>query len=291
MAKGKIRQINKRHIEGSRNAYLRRSSPRAVRPSGSAAITTRTTPAQGVHLLLLLLQLPGHQVHLHLGHAGRVLPRAGLHHPGGVRLHGAGGGLYQDTARNLKRPKTIRAPKGPQCQKQLKQIGKLIREDHRLSIRGLAEIIGIDKECVRQILHESFNMRKFCARMVSKLLTPEQKESRLNICADILNNIDTGPGLLDTVTLKGTRFESVEADTTLESRRKVVPEIGGGGSGAGGVERVEVEERRMYETYVRKACLVNNSSINYVIVLYTTQKQIKTCTRDVYSKEKATRTI
>ncbi|KAJ8956194.1 hypothetical protein NQ318_020746 [Aromia moschata] len=30
----------------------------------------------------------------------------------------------------------------------------------------------------------------------------------MNICAD---NIDTDPGLLDTLTLKGTRFESVEA--------------------------------------------------------------------------------
>ncbi|KAJ8960281.1 hypothetical protein NQ318_004006 [Aromia moschata] len=56
---------------------------------------------------------------------------------------------------------------------------------------------GIDKESVRQILHESFNMRKVCANIVPKLLTPEQKESRMNICADILNNIDTDPGLLD----------------------------------------------------------------------------------------------
>ncbi|KAJ8951232.1 hypothetical protein NQ318_010260 [Aromia moschata] len=38
-----------------------------------------------------------------------------------------------------------------------------------------------------------------------------QKESRTNIFAGILNIIDTDPGLLDTVTLKGTRFESVEA--------------------------------------------------------------------------------
>ncbi|KAJ8960237.1 hypothetical protein NQ318_003962 [Aromia moschata] len=47
--------------------------------------------------------------------------------------------------------------------------------------------------------------------MVPKLLTPEQKESRMNICADILNNIDTDPGLLDTATLKETRLERVEA--------------------------------------------------------------------------------
>ncbi|KAJ8945765.1 hypothetical protein NQ318_022863 [Aromia moschata] len=116
--------------------------------------------------------------------------------------------------RDVKRPKMICALDGSQRQKRtktLKKIGKLIREDHRLSIRRLAEITGIDKECVRQILHESFNMRKVCAQMVTKLLTPEQKESRLNIYADILNNIDADPGLIDTVTLKGTRFESVEA--------------------------------------------------------------------------------
>ncbi|KAJ8945801.1 hypothetical protein NQ318_003069 [Aromia moschata] len=30
-----------------------------------------------------------------------------------------------------------------------------------------------------------------CLKMVPKLITPEEKESRMNICADILNNIDT----------------------------------------------------------------------------------------------------
>ncbi|KAJ8946884.1 hypothetical protein NQ318_008240 [Aromia moschata] len=36
--------------------------------------------------------------------------------------------------------------------------GKIIREDRRLSIRELVEITGIDKECVRQILHESLEL-------------------------------------------------------------------------------------------------------------------------------------
>ncbi|KAJ8961929.1 hypothetical protein NQ318_021548 [Aromia moschata] len=40
---------------------------------------------------------------------------------------------------------------------------------------------------------------KVCAKIVSKLLTSEQKESIMNIYADILNNIDTVPDLLDTV--------------------------------------------------------------------------------------------
>ncbi|KAJ8938595.1 hypothetical protein NQ318_020857 [Aromia moschata] len=61
-------------------------------------------------------------------------------------------------------------------------------------------------ENVNELIREDL-----CGKMVPKLLTPEQKKSRINMSADILNNIDTDPGLLDTVTLKATRFESVEA--------------------------------------------------------------------------------
>ncbi|KAJ8942115.1 hypothetical protein NQ318_000710 [Aromia moschata] len=101
--------------------------------------------------------------------------------------------------RDVKEPKTSPGrPSKSKADENIEKSGKLIREDRHLSIRGLAEITGIDKECVRQILHESFNMRKVCANMVKKLLTPEQKESRMNICADILNNTDTDIGLLDT---------------------------------------------------------------------------------------------
>ncbi|KAJ8957576.1 hypothetical protein NQ318_020616 [Aromia moschata] len=56
----------------------------------------------------------------------------------------------------------------------IEKSGKSIREDRCLSIRELPEITGIDKECVRQILHESFNMRKVCANMVPELLTPDE---------------------------------------------------------------------------------------------------------------------
>ncbi|KAJ8952585.1 hypothetical protein NQ318_004132 [Aromia moschata] len=55
-----------------------------------------------------------------------------------------------DKPRDVKRPKTICAPDGHQLKKRTKtskKIGKLICEDRRLSIGGLAEITGIDKEC------------------------------------------------------------------------------------------------------------------------------------------------
>ncbi|KAJ8959861.1 hypothetical protein NQ318_011595 [Aromia moschata] len=43
------------------------------------------------------------------------------------------------------------SPSTSKMDENIENIGKLIREDHRVSIRGLAEIIGIDKESVRQI--------------------------------------------------------------------------------------------------------------------------------------------
>ncbi|KAJ8946569.1 hypothetical protein NQ318_008299 [Aromia moschata] len=55
----------------------------------------------------------------------------------------------------------------------IEKIGELIREDRRLSIRGLAEITGIDKECVRKIFHESFDIRKVCAKNGAK--TPHSR--------------------------------------------------------------------------------------------------------------------
>ncbi|KAJ8957492.1 hypothetical protein NQ318_020519 [Aromia moschata] len=102
--------------------------------------------------------------------------------------------------RDVKRPNTI--PRSDEKE----NISKLICEDRRLSTRGLAEITGIDKECIRQILHDSCNMRKVCAKMAPKLLTPEQKESRINICADILNNIETSLGLFDMVITCDNKF-------------------------------------------------------------------------------------
>jgi len=76
---------------------------------------------------------------------------------------------------------------------------KLFDKIIALSIRAFAELINIDKETVRQILHYSFNMKEMCWEMVPRLLTPEQKEIRMNICADILQNTEKDPSILENV--------------------------------------------------------------------------------------------
>ena len=60
-------------------------------------------------------------------------------------------------------------------------------------IRAISELTNINKESVRQILHDDLGMKKVCAKMVLKILTPEQKEHRVNCCADTLENIENDP--------------------------------------------------------------------------------------------------
>ena len=81
----------------------------------------------------------------------------------------------------------------------IENVARIVREDSRLSIRAIGEKSNLDKETVRQILHENLGMRKVCAKMVPKLLTPEQKEHRMRICADTLENIENDPNLLQNV--------------------------------------------------------------------------------------------
>nr|CAH7720056.1 unnamed protein product [Callosobruchus chinensis] len=62
--------------------------------------------------------------------------------------------------------------------------------DRRVSLRMFEDELGINKETIRQMLHEDLGMRKLCAKMVPKVLTVEQKELRLSICKDMISRIE-----------------------------------------------------------------------------------------------------
>uniref|UniRef100_A0A4W6BQX3 Uncharacterized protein n=1 Tax=Lates calcarifer TaxID=8187 RepID=A0A4W6BQX3_LATCA len=90
----------------------------------------------------------------------------------------------------------------------------------RLSIRMRAEMVSTDKETVQPILHENLNMTKVCAKVVPKLLTPDQKEKQF-LAQEQIPVLDHPPCSPDLApcdlflfpkiksVLKGTCFESV----------------------------------------------------------------------------------
>jgi hypothetical protein len=53
----------------------------------------------------------------------------------------------------------------------------MVLDDRRMKVHEIAETIGVSKERVGYILHEELDMKKLCARWVSRLLTADQKRT------------------------------------------------------------------------------------------------------------------
>ena len=81
----------------------------------------------------------------------------------------------------------------------IEKVSEIVQQNRRLSIRAVAELINTDKKTVWQILCNNFNMKKVCSKMMLRLLTPEQKEIRMNIRGNILQNIENDPNFLENV--------------------------------------------------------------------------------------------
>ena len=81
----------------------------------------------------------------------------------------------------------------------IEKVREIVRQNRRLRIQAVAALFNIDKETVRQILHNNFNKKKVCSKLVPRLLTPEQKEIQMNICADFLQNTKNEPNFLENI--------------------------------------------------------------------------------------------
>ena len=57
----------------------------------------------------------------------------------------------------------------------IEKIRQLVRSDRHLTIRVIANEVGIDKETVHTILIDTLGMRNVCAKMVPRLLTESRK--------------------------------------------------------------------------------------------------------------------
>ena len=66
-------------------------------------------------------------------------------------------------------------PARSRTEENIAKVCQIVRENHWLTVRSIAEQVNIDRKTVRKILTENLDMRKVCAKMVPKELTEEQK--------------------------------------------------------------------------------------------------------------------
>ena len=71
--------------------------------------------------------------------------------------------------------------------------------DRRLSVRLIADQVGLSKSIVHEIVTTELQLWKFCAKLVPKVLTDEQKENRVLISCELLDHVRSNPDFLEQV--------------------------------------------------------------------------------------------
>ena len=69
----------------------------------------------------------------------------------------------------------------------VQRVREVLNSERRLSVRTIADRIGIDKMTLHTIVGENLVMRKICAKLVPKILTNDQKQRRVSAC-DLMCN-------------------------------------------------------------------------------------------------------
>jgi len=83
-------------------------------------------------------------------------------------------------------------PKSTRNEVTIAAVADLVKNDHRIATRMIAESMNIPKTVVLRILKEDLGKRKLCARFVPHSVTPEQREDRVTSCQDIIAMADAG---------------------------------------------------------------------------------------------------
>ena len=112
----------------------------------------------------------------------------------------------------------------------VERVRQKVRSDRRLTVKIIADELGINSERVWRIVTKDLGMRKICAKMVPRLLNEGQKERRVKMCQDILEQLETEPNLLKKVVTDDeswifeydplTKRQSIKWKSTLSPRLK-----------------------------------------------------------------------
>jgi len=63
----------------------------------------------------------------------------------------------------------------------------------------IADEVNVNQESVRRILTEELGMRKICAKMVARNLIEQQRDARVSVCAELLEQVEADPELMEWV--------------------------------------------------------------------------------------------
>lgn len=102
------------------------------------------------------------------------------------------------------------------------EVRTLVRENRRLTIREIAEEVGISKSSCQEILANKLDMHRVAAKFVPRLLTDEQKANRLSISQELLNRANADENFLrNAITGDETWVYGYDVETKAQSSQWV----------------------------------------------------------------------
>ena len=87
-------------------------------------------------------------------------------------------------------------PSTSRTDENVERVRQKVRSDRRLTVRMITDKLGMNSKSVWKIITEDLGMRKICTKMVPRLLNKEQKERRVQVYQDILEQLETESNLL-----------------------------------------------------------------------------------------------
>jgi len=81
-------------------------------------------------------------------------------------------------------------PKSETTPEIIERVHDMVLDDRLMKVRKIAETICISKEHVGYILHEELDMIKLCTRWVLRLITADQKRTRIKISEQCLEHFN-----------------------------------------------------------------------------------------------------
>ncbi|UYV64366.1 hypothetical protein LAZ67_3000416 [Cordylochernes scorpioides] len=94
---------------------------------------------------------------------------------------------FSDGRNTLEDDKHTGQPSSSKMPESIEKVREFVANNRSASLRMMAEVLHINKETIRTILHEDLGKTKVCAKFVPHALTGEQKSLRIAHCRDIIS--------------------------------------------------------------------------------------------------------
>ncbi|XP_060845908.1 protein GVQW3-like [Rhopalosiphum padi] len=104
---------------------------------------------------------------------------------------------FQDGREDVEDDERFGRPSMSIIDENVKKVGKMVMNDRRIRIREVADEVGISIGSCHNIFSNVLGMKRVAAKFIPKLLNFDQKNNRMNIAQELLNDVNDDPSLLE----------------------------------------------------------------------------------------------